>query len=108
MLDRRTSPRLALHQIAVREMNGEYLYSLKAKDLSEEGIFLENKFCVGELEPYSKLTFTLPDGTHFHNLLARIVREQARGISKGCAYEFLNLSEETRMQIKRALSKQVA
>ena len=107
MLERRNSARLPL-SAKVRETNGDYLYSWSATDLSEEGVFLVNKFCFSAQEPFSKLSFTLPDGTPLHNLTARIVRETRKGEPKGCAYEFLNLTEEQRLVLKRFLLARAA
>ncbi|MGZ3694543.1 MAG: PilZ domain-containing protein [Bdellovibrionota bacterium] len=101
MLERRNSDRALLRLVNAKELNGDYQFTYKAKDFSEEGIFLENKFCVSTQEPYSLLSFTLPNGVRLLNLTARIIREERKGESKGCAYEFLNLSEENRMALKR-------
>lgn len=103
MLERRSSDRKSLGRIMVKEENGEYLFSYRARDLSEEGMFLENRLCVSNQEPYSRLTFVLPNGKAFRNLTARIVREDKKQ-HRGCAYEFLNLSEETRLELKRFLA----
>ncbi len=100
MLERRNSDRLAL-KISVKETNGDYFFAYEAKDISEEGIFLRNRFCVSSQEPFSQLTFTLPNGKRLQNLTARIVREAKKGDHKGCAYEFLNLSETNRMELKK-------
>lgn len=101
MLERRNSDRLALHKIAVKETNGDYMFSYQARNLSEEGVFLELRQCVSSQEPFSKLSFTLPNGKHLHNITARIVREDRKGPRKGCAYEFMNLSEAHRMELKK-------
>jgi PilZ domain len=101
MLDRRSSLRLPLERTMVREMNGDYFFSLRARDLSEDGIFLENKQCVSTQEPFSSLSFILPNGKHLSNVTARIVREVRKGERPGCAYEFMNLSEEARIELKR-------
>lgn len=101
MLERRNSDRASLRLVNAKEINGEYLFTYKAKDFSEEGIFLENKFCVSSQEPYSMISFTLPNGVRMHNLTARVIREERKGEIKGCAYEFLNLTEEHRMALKR-------
>lgn len=101
MLERRNSDRCSLRSANVKEMNGEYLFTYKAHNFSEDGVFLENKFCVSTQEPFSKLSFTLPNGVHLKNLTARIIREDRKGAVKGCAYEFLNLSEEDRLHLKR-------
>ena len=101
MLERRNSDRIALAKVHVRELNGDYMYSFEARNLSEEGIFLGQRFCNSQQEPYSQLTFTLPNGTHFRNLTARIVREQRTGPLKGCSYEFMNLSEGDRIELKK-------
>lgn len=101
MLERRNSDRIALHKVAVKEANGDYFYSYHARNLSEEGIFLEQRQCVSSQEPFSKLTFSLPNGKQLRNITARIVREERKGPHKGCAYEFMNLSEVHRMELKR-------
>jgi hypothetical protein len=101
MLERRNSDRALLRTVNAQEMNGEYLFTYRAKDFSEEGIFLENKFCVVSQEPYSRISFTLPNGVHLRNLTARVIREERKAEAKGCAYEFLNLTEEHRMALKR-------
>lgn len=101
MLERRNSDRLAMPGGSVKETNGDYLFSYRAKDLSEEGIFLEGRLCWSKQEPYSQLSFTLPNGKRINNVTARIVREEAKGPRKGSAFEFMNLSEANRMELKR-------
>ena len=101
MLERRNSDRLVMPGGSVKEVNGDYHFHYRAKDLSEEGIFLEGKLLVGSHEPYSQLTFTLPNGKQIRNVTARVVREERKGARKGCAYEFMNLSEANRLEIKR-------
>jgi len=107
MLERRNSSRLPLDS-KVREINGEYLFSFQASNLSEEGIFLENKICFSAQDHHSKLSFTLPSGYQLRDITARIVRENRKGEPKGCAYEFLNLSEEARIELKRCVLEQAA
>ncbi len=101
MQEKRNSDRHDLGKLSVREANGDYLFSFRATNLSEHGIFLENKFCVSGHEPFSQLTFTLPNGKQLRNLTARIVRDVKRGPHKGCGYEFLNLTEEQRIELKK-------
>lgn len=101
MLERRNSDRIGLDKMSVKETNGDYLFHFSAHNLSEEGVFLSNKFCVSGQEPFSKLSFTLPNGKQLRNLTARIVREETRGTRKGCAYEFMNLTETQRMDLKK-------
>ena len=101
MLERRNSDRIALFKIPVKEANGDYFFSFQARNLSEEGVFLEQKQCVSGQEPFSQLTFSLPNGKRLINITARIVRENRSGPHKGCAYEFMNLSEAHRMELKK-------
>lgn len=101
MLERRNSDRIGLSKFVVREANGDYLYSYEARNISEDGMFLVNRFCASMQEPYSKLSFSLPNGKHLKNVTAKIIREERKGSVKGCAYEFVNLSEAQRMEIKR-------
>lgn len=105
MLERRISDRVKHHTANCQETNGDYIFTYRVKDFSEEGVFLENKFCVSTQEPFSRLSFTLPNGVHLRNLTARIIREERKSEHKGCAYEFLNLSEDQRMQLKRYFSE---
>jgi hypothetical protein len=100
-LERRYSDRLAMPGGLVREANGEYHFSYRAVDLSEEGIFLEGRFLVSSHETHSVLSFTLPNGVAIRNVTARIVREDRKGLRKGCAYEFLDMSEDARMELKK-------
>jgi c-di-GMP-binding flagellar brake protein YcgR len=102
MLERRSSARLSI-QTKVREKNGDYLFNFDASDLSEEGMFLVNKIIFNSQDHHSTLSFTLPNGVQLKNITARIVRENRKGEPKGCAYEFLNLSEEARIALKRFL-----
>ncbi len=106
MLDRRNSARLSL-PLKVRELHGDYMYTWEAADLSEEGVFLVNKLCFSSQDHYSKLTLSLPNGEQLVNVTARIVRENRRDRS-GCAFEFLNLSEEHRLMLKRFLVERAA
>ncbi len=103
MSELRSSARLPLN-CKVREANGDYIFSFQAANLSEDGIFLLNKICFHSQDHHSKLTFSLPNGGHLRNITARIVRENRKGEPKGCAYEFLNLSEEDRMELKRCMA----
>jgi hypothetical protein len=107
MLDRRNSARLPL-TLKVRELNGEYMYTWDSADLSEEGLFLKNKVCFSNQDAFSKLTFSLPGGIELSNITARIVREAHRGSVSGSALEFMNLSEEHRMILKRFLVERAA
>jgi c-di-GMP-binding flagellar brake protein YcgR len=100
MLERRNSDRLGI-RLSVREANGDYFFTYLSLNLSEEGIFLESRQCVSSQEPFSKLNFTLPGGKQLRNITARIVREERKGSKKGCAYEFLNLNEAQRMDLKK-------
>lgn len=101
MKERRNSPRAHLPQVVVKETNGDYLYHLKLVNLSEEGIFLHNKFCSSDQDAFSKLSFTLPNGHTVHNAVARIIREEKTGTRLGSAYEFLKISELDRMELKK-------
>lgn len=98
MLERRNSDRVKTQQIWVREENGEYLFSYAAKDLSEEGIFLDKRTVSPSQEPFSKFTFSLPDGSFLRNITGRVVREEKR---QGAAIQFLNISEDVRMILKK-------
>ncbi len=105
-MERRNSPRLSLDSQAfgkVREKNGDYLFTFQAANLSEDGIFLQNKICFSQQDSYSVLSFTLPNGKIISPVTARIVRENRKGEPKGCAYEFLKLSEQDRIELKRFL-----
>ncbi len=106
-MERRNSARLPL-DCKVRETNGDYMFSFQASNLSEEGIFLVNKICFSQQDHHSKLSFTLPSGVQLRDITARIVRENRKGEPKGCAYEFLNLSENARMELKRCMLEQAA
>jgi hypothetical protein len=107
MLERRNSARMPL-SAKVRETNGDYMFSWGASNLSEEGLFLINKSCFSNQDHHSKLSLKLPDGSELHNVTARIVREVRSGAAPGCAFEFLNLSEENRIALKRCLLAQAA
>ena len=85
----------------VKEANGDYFYSFRALNLSETGIYLENKICISGQEPFSQVTFSLPNGKQLKNITARMVRENIGGQNNGSAFEFLNISEETRMELRR-------
>ncbi len=107
MLERRNSAR-TVFTAKVREANGDYFFSFTAANLSEEGVFLVNKSCFNAQDHYSQLSFTLPNGVHLKNITARIVRENRNGNPTGCAFEFLNLSEDHRIELKRALLAQAS
>ena len=101
MMERRNSDRVLMPKLMIRETNGDYFFTLRAVNLSEEGLFLENKFCGPSHEAFSKLSFTLPNGKMIHNVTARIVREDKTSEKRGCAYEFLKISEHDRMELKK-------
>lgn len=92
---------MALPKLSVREANGDYFFQYFAMDLSEEGVFLHQRQLMSHQEPFSKLTFTLPNGKQIRNVTARIVREVRRGPKAGCGFEFMNLSEDHRMELKK-------
>lgn len=100
MTERRNTDRIVLPKMMVREMNGDYIYSFRAHNLCEEGIFLESRM-LGAHEPFSKLSFTLPNGKHIKNVTAKIVREDRKGHRKGAAYEFLKIAEQDRIELKK-------
>ena len=102
MLERRNSDRLNVN-VWVKEENGDYQFSFRCADLSEEGVFLEKKLTTKDNEAFSRLTFTLPNGKVFCNITARIVREHRNGKRIGAALEFLNMSEKTRIDLKQYL-----
>lgn len=103
MLERRNSARLPLSHLKIREKNGDYLFTYDAVNLSEDGVYVLNKMLSSSQDAHSELSFTLPDGHKVHKITARIVRENRKGEPKGCAYEFLQISEEARMALKRFL-----
>jgi hypothetical protein len=100
MLERRTSDRVKLYGVWVKEENGEYNFSYSVRNISEEGLFMENKMRMGDQEPFSKLSFVLPGGRIIRNICARMVRENS-GRDGGAAYEFLNMPEDIRIELKR-------
>jgi hypothetical protein len=99
VLEQRNSVRASFGNLWVKEVNGDYLFAFKVLNISEEGLFLEKKLCASDNEPFSTLSFTLPNGKFLRNLTARIVRQD----KNGSAYEFMNLSEENRLELKRYL-----
>lgn len=103
MQERRNSDRLSLLHIFVKEENGDYLFNYKALNLSDDGIFLEGKIRTSDQEPFSKLTFTLPNGVILKNIIVRMIREERKGPHRGAAYEFMNMDEATRMELKKFL-----
>lgn len=104
MLERRNSDRVNLYGVWVKEENGEYNYSYSIRNISEEGIFMEHKMRMSDQEPYSRLSFVLPGGKVVRNISARMVREIG-GRESGAAYEFLNMPEDIRMELKRFISE---
>lgn len=101
MLEKRNSDRIRLPSCWVNEKNGDYFFTFQAADISEEGLFLRSRMVAGTQDPFSQLSFTLPNGKMLRNVTARIVRETRTGSLVGCAYEFMNLSEEARLELRR-------
>lgn len=101
MQERRNSDRVYLHQTHVKELNGDYQFAYRALNISDEGIFLEGKICASDQEPFSSISFTLPNGVALKNLTARMVREERKGPRRGAAYEFLNLDENSRLELRK-------
>jgi hypothetical protein len=101
MLERRNSDRIRLPSSWCNEINGDYFYTFQAADLSEEGIFLRSRMLNPGQAPFSKLTFKLPNGTLLKNVTARLVREHRTGALVGSAFEFMNLTEEQRLELRR-------
>ncbi len=105
MLEKRGSDRMNLPAVWVNEKNGDFLHSYKASDISEEGIFLDRRLLNSNQEPFSNLSFTLPNGVMLRNLTARIVREVRRGERVGSGFQFMNLPEGARLELKRFFSE---
>lgn len=105
MLEKRGSDRMRLPAVWVNEKNGDFLHSFQASDLSEEGIFLERRMLHSKQDAFSHLSFTLPNGVMLRNVTARIVREVRRGDHVGSAFQFMNLSETARLELKRFFSE---
>ena len=101
MLERRNSDRIRLPSCWVNEKNGDYFFTFQAADLSEEGIFLRSRMVSPSQTPFSSISFTLPNGVMLRNVTARMVRENRTGSLVGSAFEFVNLSEEARMELRR-------
>ena len=101
MLEKRNSDRIRLPSSWVNEKNGDYFFSFQSADISEEGIFLRGRMLSGSQEPFSQLSFTLPNGRMLRNVTARVVREQRTGSLVGSAYEFMNMTEDTRLELRR-------
>ncbi len=107
MLEKRGSDRMRLPAVWVNEKNGDFLHSFQASDLSEEGIFLDHRMLHSKQEPFSQLSFTLPNGVMLRNVTARMVREVRRGERVGSAFQFMNLPEGARLELKRFFSERL-
>ena len=106
MLERRNSNRVQLKDIWVKEENGDFQFSLEASNISEEGIYLAKKLKTRDQEPFSTLSLLLPNGKSIKNVCARMVREDLsknKPSPRGYAFEFLNMTEEVRLELKRFL-----
>lgn len=102
-MERRNSGRLATDDLFVEEKNGDYLYTLKAENLSEEGVFLKGKFVTKNQDYVSYLKFRLPNQDSPLSIPALMVHERGAKKGQGVAYHFVSMDEPTRMSLKRYL-----
>ncbi len=105
-MERRNSRRLSIHDLFVEEKNGDYLYTLKTENLSEEGVFLIGKFVTKNQDYVSYLKFRLPNQDYPLSISALMVRERGIKQGQGVAYHFVSMDEPTRMSLKRYLVEQ--
>ncbi len=101
MLERRNSNRIPLKDIWAKEANGDFQFSLEAKNISEEGVFLLKKLKTNDQEAFSQISLMLPNGTAIRNISARMIREVKGGHESGAIFEFLNMSENIRFELKK-------
>jgi hypothetical protein len=97
--EQRSSDRIQLAQLKVRERNGDFEYHFQCANLNETHLFLAKRFNLNNQSQYSELQFTLPNGQLIFISKARIIREELRANQKGSVFEFLGLRENTRLQI---------
>jgi hypothetical protein len=97
-----------MNEMWVREENGDYFFTYVAANLSEEGLFLQKRLPSPDQEPYSRYTFSLPNGKVFRGLTGRIVREQKLGAGKGAGVQFLNLPEHVRIALRQFILEKSA
>lgn len=101
MLERRNSDRVNLKDAWIREESGDFIFSYAIKDLSEDGVFLLKKVLTKDQEAFSKFTFSLPNGLSIRSVAGRIIREENKDDSRGVAVQFLNLTEDARIALKK-------
>ena len=101
LLERRNSERASLLGVWVKEENGDYHFSYRACNISDEGIFLENRFKTNDQEAFSRLSFVLPNGKAIRNISAKMVREARVGKKTGAVFQFIDLEEQTRIELKK-------
>jgi hypothetical protein len=104
MQERRASKRIS-HPARAEEKTGEFLFHYSVKNLGESGLYLQGRLLHTKAETTSKISVTLPNGARLHQVPARIVREDRKGPHHGSAFEFLQLTEEQRMELKRCFSE---
>jgi hypothetical protein len=105
MLERRNSDRVSLNDIWVREENGDYLFSYSVKNISEDGLFLDKRVLSPDQEPFSKFSFSLPNGTILRGIVGKVVREEKSNSLRGVAVHLQNLTEEARIALKKFVSE---
>ncbi len=103
-MERRNSGRVATDSLFIEEKNGDYIYALKAENLSEEGVFLRGKFVAKDQDYVSYLSFRLPNSPEaLKDIPALMVRERRANLGQGVAYQFVNMDEPTRIALKKYL-----
>ena len=102
-MERRNSNRIQTPHLFVRERNGEYIYNLRAEDLSEEGMFVSGKMLTQEQDYVSYLSFHLPNGSFLNEVPAKMVREERKDNRNGIAYNFVSMDEKSRILLKKFL-----
>lgn len=92
----------------VQERNGDYLFHLEVSNLSEEGMFVRGKMVTEDHHYVSYLTLRLPGGPELRNIPAKVIRETFGPDKTGCAFHFVSMDEETRIQLKKYLTRTTA
>ena len=100
MIERRNSLRIVPEDLWVREETGDFTYIYRAKNIAEEGIYLESKMRTDTQDYISRLSFVLPNGQVLKNVTAKMIREDFAKNKAGAAFMFVNLNEESRFKLR--------
>lgn len=99
--ERRKFKRIAVKNLWVVELRGDYQFVAQAQDLSEGGIFLKGHLKTSDMP--SKIR--IPLGNQTVEVAAIAVRDQISKSNYGTGYQFVGVSKELSKSLRRVISE---